>query len=286
MFPAAPVDRQHRLPPDFNIVRLDRNQIIKNIAVQALTELAISLAIGLVVCAFTASFGAVFVLTGVAIQVIFNIFIRSVGVFAAQKALEEGPDRETYLRVAKVAFAIAPWNFAVFTAMHGQTLIHEAGHALMASAVYKNANSQIQIFPFIGGSTSFNPSELSAFGKKWGASRSLMLVTAAGPLLSLAVSSISLASSFFIKDKHPRVAKYMQAAAIQDFATHATYAFSALYTSKTKLSHDFVRLATYGIHPLAATAAIIAVPILIALGAHAIKEKLEEREHLPRFAHA
>ena len=286
MIPVAQGPQPNRLHPDINLVRLDRNEIIKKIAIQALTELAVSLAIGLVVCTFTASFGALFIITGVAIQCIFNIFVRCVGVYAAQKALENGPNTDQFLRIAKVAFLIAPWNFALFTAMNGQTLIHEAGHALMANAVYKNANTQIQIFPFLGGSTRFNPGELSSFGKKLGENRSLMLVTAAGPFLSLAVSSVSLASSLFMKEKHPRVSKYMQAAAINDFVTHAVYAFSALYTSPSKLSHDFVRLATFGIHPLAATAAIVAVPILITLGAQAIKEKIQQHPLQPRLAPA
>ena len=251
----------------------DRAALIKKVALQALAELAISLGIGIAICAFFATSLQLYLVVGVAlIQSIANLFVRSVGLYASEKAREGGAH---YQRIADVCSILAPAYFAVGTAVNASTLIHEAGHAIAARTVYRNARPHIKIFPYAGGVTRFYPETLSRLGRRLGETRSLALVTAAGPLLSLSVSLIALASSLLVKKKTPIISRYLQVSAASDILNHATYALSALWTPKTKLSHDFVRLASLGLHPLAATAAILASPILVILAVTAIQRPQE-----------
>lgn len=277
-----------RNPPQVpGVIPSNRNQIIRQIALQTLAELAISLTIGAIVCSCApASFSLVF--TAAAIQCLINLVIRMIGAIAAQKILENGPHAKKYMRIAQICSFYAPYNFAVGTAINGQAYVHETGHALAAQMVYKGANPKIEMFPFIGAATHFNVNQLSRFGEKLGANRSLALVAAAGPLLSLSVSSTLLTTSLLIKDKHPTLSRYLLLTSLIDFSTHASYAFSALFTSSKNVSHDFVRLSGFGIHPLAATVAIAVSPIVIALGVTAIQRRgqlvVDARPIVPNFA--
>src|SRR3989344_3569174 len=111
--------------------RLTRNQIIRKIACQILAELAISLAIGAIVCTFIPSqVGVAVVLGGAVVQCMINFFARMTGAFAEQKALQNGVQAGKYKTIARVCSYIAPSVFWAGTAVNGQRLIHEAGHAL------------------------------------------------------------------------------------------------------------------------------------------------------------
>jgi hypothetical protein len=267
MHPVQPIANAPQFAP---VVPFDRNQVIKRIALQTLAELALSLAVGMIVCAFVVTpMGISWVIGAAWIQCVVTLSARILGCLAFEKYLENGPQAKKYLKAAIFCSHIAPISFAIGTALNAQTLIHESGHALAAKILYQGANPEITLFPFKGGVTHFFPEKLSALGAKLGKNKSIAWVTAAGPLASLAVSSAALATSLLIKDNHPKISNYLATSAIYDFIIHATYACSALFTSPTELSHDFVRLSHFGIHPLAATVAIIALPILITLGVKA-----------------
>lgn len=249
------------------LVRYERDRIIQNIAFRSLAELAISLTIGVAVCAFiTSGAGISFVICTMLLQNIINFFARLIGTLALQKALVGGPHAKQYLTIARSASMFASGSFAFGTGLNTQTLIHETGHALAAKALYQNANPRIEILPFVGGFTRFSTEKLSFLGRKLGEGKSIALTAAAGPFLSLSVSSGLLASSFCIEKKYPEISLYLRMTSIADFINHTIYALSALKASSTALSHDFVRLRLCGIHPLAAATAIVATPILIACG--------------------
>jgi hypothetical protein len=242
---------------------------IKSLALKILLELAISLSVAIAIAPFVATpFGPLLVFAGALCQSAISAYARAIRFFAEQKGMAK-----SFPEIARRAAHVPPAAFAIGTATHVSTFIHESGHALAARAVYRNANPTIQIFPFTGGRTTFNPNELSSFGKKLGETRSIALVTAAGPLLSLTVSLAALAASLFMRKSHPETSRYLETAALSDFLTHAFYALSALWTPRAHLSHDFVRLATLGLHPLAAAAAIAAAPILLILGITALQQK-------------
>ncbi len=246
-----------------------RAEVIKKLVLHTLAELVVSLTLGLAVCAFAV---APFILIkAMFIQCAVSFVFRCIGVAAAQKAQET--NSPTYRRIAHIASILSPWSFTFITGMNTSTLIHETGHALAAKAVYQNAHPSIEVFPFFGGITRFHGDKLSRFGQKLGENKSIGLVTAAGPLLSLSVSLSALTTSLLIKKKYPNASRYLLATSISDFFFHGAYALSALRTPRTELAHDFVRLATLGIHPIAATAAIAAAPILVTLGVTALHHK-------------
>jgi hypothetical protein len=111
--------------------------------------------------------------------------------------------------------------------------------------------------------TSFAGEKLTKFGKYLGANRSIALVTAAGAALTLLVSSIVLWIGLKLKKSNPETSIYLATYAMSDFAQHAYYALSALWSPGDNMSHDFVRLHSFGLHPLIAAVGIIAIPILI-----------------------
>ncbi len=260
---APPLNREVQAAP---LPVLGRWQIIQKIALQTLIELTLSLSMAALVSSFVPIPMGVPLVFGIAlIQCIANLFIRTIGLVAAKKGLENGPRADLFKRISGICSVLAPSGFVFGTAANGQALVHEAGHALAASAVYKG-RPKIELIPFVEGVTSYVPEPMTRFGGKLGAQRSLTLVTVSGALLSLSVSSLVLSTSLLIKEKHPTTSQYLLAISLHDFLMHSSYALSALFTPSTKLSHDFVRLSTYGIHPLVAMISILTLPILISTG--------------------
>jgi len=161
-----------------------------------------------------------------------------------------------------IANRICAISFAFRTMRLLETLIHELGHALAATNLYKNARVFIEIYPFEGGTTSYSISHLNSLGCIIGKTQARFFTTISGPLLSLVFSSILLKASTQIKKDTPQLSYYLESSALMNFYTNANYAFSAL-KAPLELSHDFVYLSAVGIHPLVATIIIIAIPIFI-----------------------
>lgn len=250
-----PIAQPPDLPVSYPRTRRSENlEIIQKIALQTLKELAVTVGAGLIICLFTATpMGILLVGVSAGIQCAVSLFFK-IRTAASDKKME-----------SQANFATASC-FAIGTSTNISMLIHETGHALAATAIYRNACPRVEILPFTRGITRFNTGELSRLGQKMGAKRAIGFVTAAGPLFSLSVSLIALAASFFLDKSHPKTAFFLQISAISDFATHFFYALSALWTPPTLLSHDFIRLSLLGIHPLAAATFIIAVPIFLSIG--------------------
>lgn len=157
-------------------------------------------------------------------------------------------------------------SFALFTGCNAQFLIHETGHFLAALFLYKNCSPSIAIMPFSGGVTFRRKAPLSLLGKKLGPAAVGILWTASGPVCALLVSAALLAASQAIKEQYPQLSKYLLCWSAIDFLNHARYAFSALKADPTNHIHDFARLASMGLHPIAAAVAILAIPMIIMAG--------------------
>lgn len=157
-------------------------------------------------------------------------------------------------------------NFAGFAGTATSTLIHESGHALAASAIYTRAAARIQLIPFQSAQTFFQKGAMSAFGKMLGAANATCLIVAAGPLLSLIVSSAMLIVGLSIREKYPTVSKVLICWACLDFAIHSLYAASAGVASSFSLSHDFVHLSLFGLAPKMAAITIAALPFILLAG--------------------
>lgn len=240
-----------------------QEDMVQKIARETLHELALSLAIGAVVASFVATpIGQLTLLTSLIAQTTLNLFLRILGTIAKIKANAPTPYKEVYQlsheSLSRIPFA----TFGVFTADNGMILLHETGHALAVKA-FGGTLEKIEVRPFLGGSTFFLLEKANWLRRKLGDTHTLACITMAGPSFAVALSSIGLAASFLTEKTHPHFSEYLYSASLYNFWNHGVYALSALHTPSSRLTHDFVRLAIYGIHPIAATVAILAIPILI-----------------------
>jgi hypothetical protein len=218
---------------------------VQKVALGSLAEFVFSLTLGLTVSLFSATLhGSLLIFGALSVQTILHIALRSLGA-ACNWPLE----------------TVCPYSFTLLTALNGQTLIHESGHVLAAMSLYKKSKPFIEIDPFYRVFSSYKMAEPNWLGKVLGKERSSLAICAAGPLLSLSISSLMLYSSVKLESKHPALSSYLKTAALFDFALHSAYALSALRASS--LSHDFVRLASYGLPPVAAAVAIAGLPLLL-----------------------
>ena len=125
----------------------------------------------------------------------------------------------------------------------GLTFLHECGHALAATALYKNADPEISFsfdptlswFSF-GGRCKYTASTLSALGKRLGSSNSEALVAAAGP----ATDIISLLALSKLTGGDRQTAQLLSLKAIN----LSLYALSALWDKSR--GHDFHHVWTQG----------------------------------------
>lgn len=240
---------------------LDSENLIQKVALACLKELGLSLAMGAAVACFVPSAAQLTVLGGVlAVQVGVSLLLHSARVGSERRSIH----------------SLCGWlnslNFALFSGLNFQFLLHEMGHALAILSTYKNPRPQILIFPLMGGNTAYHKSALSWFGKMLGPAASTCFVIASGPGLTLLFSLGILSIGLAVKEKWPLLSQYLIGWAVVDFWHHAHYALSANWTDPVVLSHDFVSLSIFGLNPTAAAIALFAMPIVLHLGVSYFKE--------------
>lgn len=248
--PARPIERPYPLLAS-----------IKQIAALCFYQLTASLAIGaLVSCFVTTPTGISLILSAICVQLCATVFFQILDAFPA-------PD-ESNKELALTALTewAPPSAFSILTGINAQVLIHETGHSLAALAIYKRARPHIEVFPFMGGWTKYYKRALTPLGKILGRSTANIFVIASGPGLTLLVSSILMAVGLAIKKTYPHLSKTLICWCLIDCLNHAQYAYSALSASPSDLSHDFLHLWIMGLHPVAATIGILAIPLLIFTG--------------------
>lgn len=257
--------------PSANLLRVEPlgvTDVIKNIALICLKEFALSLTLGVALACFIPTPAGIAILVSATfIQMTVSVFFHSLGAYAAYNISRHGPNLAQFEKIQNGCEWITGTNFAMLTGFNTQMLIHETGHTLASLFSYRNPRPQIQIHPFMGGTTQFYKTSLTAFGKKIGPVATTCFVIASGPAFTLLISSVILAIGVAIKERYPQFGKYLICWGMIDFINHANYAFSALRADPAKsFSHDFVHLSIFGLHPIVATIGIIAIPIVITLG--------------------
>jgi len=141
--------------------------------------------------------------------------------------------------------------------------IHECGHALAAKFCFQGPWAKIRIFPFRGGLTIYNVGHgLTSFGRLLGIEGSKLLVTAGGIIASVTFGIVGLALGDYLQDSHPVIGHYLSLYSITQIAQEVLYGLSAFFVSSLELSHDFVRMWGYGIHPLVPVGLLILLPII------------------------
>lgn len=161
---------------------------------------------------------------------------------------------------------MAPTCFSVLDSTTRDVVIHEGGHALAASALYKNANPKITVMPLQGGVTTFWINGLTKVGKFFGEKGSRLIVAGAGPAAAVLADTIHIGVAHVIRKTHPTLSSYLKITAIISLIGHVMYALSALSIKQQMPGHDFVALWMGGIHPVASIVAMVALPLIVKLG--------------------
>lgn len=234
-----------------------RDLLIRQVALETLTELAFSLAFAAITCSFVASSAALgIVVAGTIIQCVVNLFFRSM----AARSLLRGDTESFFVRSQD---AINSSHFALLSGFNVQTVVHEAGHALAAKMVYSPVRTQIIVQPFQGGYTQLRSGGLSAFGKRIGPLAARCFVVAAGPGFTVLISSVAYVAGCVLRDSSPKLAKYLMAYGASDILFTAWYAYTGMNASPDDLAHDFVYLSQVGLSPLVAAIGLAALPFLL-----------------------
>ena len=232
---------------------------IQRVALRVFKELAASLLLSSITFYFTPTLlGQHLLGQALLIQAVLSVIFHSFQEFALCHPQKCG----SFVKIFEWASTL---SFGLLSGYNIQTLVHESGHALASTLVYKNPRPSIEIHPFSGGHTHFYKTALSLFGHKLGPKLSTLFVIASGPGLTLLVSSATFVLGMFLFNQGKLLGKYLLGFSLVDFANHARYAYSALHTPPYQLSHDFVHLSVFGLNPVVATVGIIAIPVILYL---------------------
>lgn len=180
-----------------------------------------------------------------------------------QQIMQMAEDVETWQAVVGI---VCPFTFSIIDRNTKDLVTHEAGHALCAMAMYKNAHPKITITfdpPFNEGYTQWHNKDLTVLGQALGRDKAAIICSAGGTGLSLLVATTQLILANKYDKSHPEFSRYLIASAISSFIHHLIYALSALWESAKNRSHDFLQLWNAGIHPLLSASTIVAIPIVV-----------------------
>ncbi len=240
------------------------NKLVKEVALSSLKEFIVSGVITGIACHFVAVAAIPTLLIGTISILAINIFSRSLSAYMILIMHREGEDNPQLNFIYQLSQCICPMSFSALENTTTGVLVHEAGHALAAMTVYKDARASIEVFPFMGGVTRFYRGSLTAVGEQLGARVSRLCVTAAGPLAGILVASGEIGLAHYVQDDHPQLSLYLLSMGIMSIAQHVIYALSALWEKSPSPGHDFVQLWRLGgIHPIQAAICMVALPMLV-----------------------
>jgi hypothetical protein len=257
-----------------------KSSIIKSIALGALRELAISLALVGITCFFVAtSEGVALLLTLALITTIVHTVLRSAASYFHYQEhvskVEGSPESgRVYKALSSFLRTLFPAPLALLDCTTRDVVVHELGHAVAASALFQNASPSITVYPLMGGATSYHDNELTSFGKFIGAKNAERIVSGAGAGAAVLFSTASLLYAKNHCEDNSELQMYLTATATHSIVQHVIYALSAFW-APFNMGHDFISLWVYGIDPITAATAIVAAPV-IALYCSENKKEISE----------
>lgn len=268
-----PVDLLSKSPPESVYPsKKTKKEIITGLFKSCVVEIACSFALTGVSYIFISEEGrfSLLVLSGAVVAV--SVLFKSIAAYLKyrnQQISDEIPSniekKKALNSVGETLGWLVPFNFALLYNATAGVLIHEGGHALAASLLYKNAQARVVINFLFEGSTTFINRGLSVIGSSLGISGAKILVAAAGPLAVIATVSAVILVAMAIQKSHPKLSKYLYFSSLFSLVYNVRYALSALTASVTALDHDFVQLSNHGIHPLVAAGVMVAIPAIVAI---------------------
>ncbi|WP_059061190.1 hypothetical protein [Candidatus Protochlamydia naegleriophila] len=241
-----------------------RNKLIQEVALSTLKDIAASCVITGVTCYFVATSAIPTLLIGAISMIAMNLVLRSLSAGTLWMIYHEREHNPLLLFAYQLSQCMCPISFSILESMTTSVVIHEAGHALAATAVYNNSHASIEIFPFLGGVTRYYEGALTKFGEHLGPRASRLFVNAAGPLAGILAASCEIGLSHYVKEDHPQLSLYLLSMGVMTVAQHVMYALSALSQELPSPGHDFVGLwKVGGIHPLTSVVCMLALPLLV-----------------------
>lgn len=232
--------------------------LIKQVALQALKQFAVSLIFISVSTFFASSISVVLTMTAVAaLSALVTAAIEAMLLFKSVPS------------DSKEAFAGHMGSGLLFSSLVDSCtrdpLVHEYSHLLAVNALFKDARPTITL-GFSPRCTFFaSARHLTKWGRYLGYNRSLAVISAAGPLGSTLTSCTLIALAHRLPVTSIRLKCHLYAMAIQSVANHVLYALSAFW-NVGQLSHDFVAIwFRAGIHPLVSACFLLALPLLVAV---------------------
>lgn len=269
---------------------------------KALKELAISLCFTAITAAFIVTpFSLPILFALPLIMVIFNTTVRCIPIMIqrrintlkAQGADEQRVHKwERHLeRSLKFVKVICPLNFAIVDINTRGLVLHEAGHAVAATALYKNANPSIALYPgktgnplwLYTGETNWSNKEMTGLGKSLGSKGANLVTVGAGAAFSIINCIVLFTLSYKLRKTNPELSRYFLASAIATTVQHIFYALSALW-ERSNSYNDFSAMWAGGIHPFVSIL-FLALPLIVRAGL-SVKEafqrnRLENRQLQP-----
>lgn len=235
------------------------NKII-SVASRAFLEIGVALALNISIMTFIA--------TPLTLTMMSGLILGTLAIGAVRIAFDFYRDQNWKATIEKENAKVKGISHASLVNTIGlagpNIVIHEAGHAFASIALLKEAQPEISIFPYRGGSTSYVISNgATKVGEFLGKRNSLLIITAAGMMAStfFALFEFGLASK--LEESYPTISKIMTDHAIFQLLNEIVYAITAFVTSKADLAHDFVCLwQAGGIHPAIPIAFMIALPLI------------------------
>jgi len=161
--------------------------------------------------------------------------------------------------------------------------IHECGHAVLASLLFREACPTIHILPFQGGVTTYTIScGLTVIGESIGQNVAEAVITAGGFIASclFAKAVCTLPSKISLTTKIQRLLKDV---ALNQLFFETVYALKACVISRNRMENDFTKLwITKGIHPLVpiAVTLLMLVQVILLKPAQSISEAPLQQQSL------
>jgi hypothetical protein len=230
--------------------------LVQEVALNALKELAVSLALTGIACFFIATpAGIALTLATSAGFTLFNALLKAAQLYLEHSAKND-PSLEQFYNFISPVFTLARGIVFAFASFSFATLIHEGGHFLAIKFFSPDINPTVEIFPDGGGVTTWRGTISNQSARA--------VISFAGAGAAIAVSLIALIAAHKAKDSHPRLSGHLNGWAAANILHSSLYALDAWTTPVNALrGHDFVALANYGLNPLALAIGMIAVPLLI-----------------------
>lgn len=140
--------------------------------------------------------------------------------------------------------------------------VHEMGHYLAASILFREANAKISISPFQSAHTTFDLSAgLSFAGRLLGMHTSFSLLLAAGLLATTITATTLYVAARYLKS-HPDISSYVKMLACAQMLADISYGVLSLLEPEKMVSGDFWMLhCVVGIHPSVTIALMLALPL-------------------------